>query len=92
MNDHLRLAQQLEGVLAGTVDIDALLEDASSYGEPMHHCYHGLNHWAIDISAREEKADYRMMQEAEMRKLIQLLRNGASGRELSAVHFLRPSK
>ena len=92
MNDHLRLAEQLEGVLAGTIDIDALLEDASSYGEPMRHCYHGLNHWAIDISARAEQPDYRMMQETEMRKLIQLLRNGAAAKELNAVHFLGPSK
>lgn len=52
MNEHHRLAEQLEGVLAGTVDLLALLDDALSYGEPMKGCYHGLWHYQMDADIR----------------------------------------
>ena len=88
MNDHHRLAEKLEGVLAGTMDILALLDDALSYGEPMKHCYHGLWHYQSDADIRAKDPAYRSMQDSEMRKLIDLLRTEAPGSKLSRVSFL----
>lgn len=87
-NEYRRLAKKLEGVLAGDVDIHALLNDALSFGEPMEHCYHGLHHYASDADIRSRDAIYRSMQDGEMKKLIALLRAEAAPEKLSRVSFL----
>ena len=86
------LAKKLEGVLSGTVDLDTLLEKSSEFGETMTHCFHGLYHFLSDAEIRAKEPGYAAMQLSEMRKLISLLRSGASPEQLESVHFLGPSK
>jgi hypothetical protein len=91
MDEHRRLADQLEAVLAGTVDLHAVLDNAASFGEPMESCFHGLCHYRDDADIRDRDSAYRSMQDGEMRKLIQLLRAGATPAILARVSFLRVS-
>jgi len=50
-----------------------------------------LEHYLADIDIREQDPTYRAMQDAEMKKLISLLRAGAPDVELAKVTFLRHS-
>ena len=52
------------------------------------------HHVGVDVGFRELGVGraYRQMQEAEMRKLIELLRSGANGQTLARVHFLGVSR
>ena len=50
-----------------------------------------LEHYLVDFDIRERDSAYRAMQDAEMEKLVRLLRAGAPDVELAKVTFLRHS-
>ncbi|WP_219851895.1 SMIM14 family protein, partial [Methylibium rhizosphaerae] len=83
------LALDLESVLLGRMELALVLSHREKYGEAIDACLHGLNHFLADEDVRSKDADYKAMQEAAMRRLISLLRSGASAVELSAEDFLR---
>jgi hypothetical protein len=87
---HTRLAAQLQGALAGSCSLPALLAGAGAE-EPLASCFHGLQHFVADADIRAKDQDYRQMQEGEMRKLIELLLSGAAPEQLRKVSFLRVS-
>ena len=87
-----KLAEDLEAVLSGITDLNAVLDDAPSFGEPMRHCFHGLQHFLADADIRAKDPEYKSMQYSEMRKLIHLLKSDAGPAQLEAVHFLGQSK
>ena len=85
-----RLADDLESLLAGRVAADDLwsrwedhLDSAllDAVGE-------NLDHYLADADIRARDAEYRAMQDAEMRKLVILLRAGAPDSDLEKIHFL----
>jgi hypothetical protein len=47
-----------------------------------------LVHYLSDFDIRARDPDYAAMQDAEMAKLVQLLRAGAPDNELTKIHFL----
>ena len=47
-----------------------------------------LEHYLADADIRERDPAYRTMQDAEMEKLLTLLRTGAPDAELAKIHFL----
>lgn len=90
-SERQRLADQLEGVLAGTVELEAVLEDAASFKGPLEHCYGNLFHFLSDAGIRAKDPGWRAMQESEMRKLIVLLRSEAPALKLGRISFLGDS-
>ena len=87
-----RLADALEGVLAGTVDLRALLKDPTAFDASLEYCYANLHHFLSDADIRARDSEYRAMQESEMRKLINLLRSDASPEKLKWITFLGKSR
>jgi hypothetical protein len=85
------LAELLQRVLDGEAAIDAVLESNENFEGALAGCLHGLQHFAADVEIREKDASYRQMQEGEMRKLIALLKSGATRAALEKVHFLGAS-
>ncbi len=83
------LAAALEGVLDGSVDLDAVLHDDAWKSAELEACYHGLMHFLVDADIRAKDANYREMQEAGMRELIRRLRCGGSAGQLAEISFLR---
>ena len=51
-----------------------------------------LEHYLADGDIRERDAAYRTMQDADMQRLVTLLRTGAPDSELTKIHFLRESR
>ena len=47
-----------------------------------------LEYYLADFDIRKRDHDYRAMQDAEMDKLVQLLRADAPNVDLAAIHFL----
>jgi len=91
-NVHHDIAEQLEGVLSGTVDLQAVLDNWPRGDGPLSHCYANLHHFLFDAHTRAKHPEYRAMQESEMRKLIRLLRSNGDPSLLKEVHFLGASK
>lgn len=85
------LAVQLQRVLDGEAKLQDVLDDRINQGNELQSCFHGLQHFLADDDIRAKDTEYRQMQEAEMRKLIRLLRSGAECSVLSSVHFLGTS-
>jgi hypothetical protein len=83
-----RLADALDRVLAGTLDLNEIFEQEALYGEPLSHCYHGLQHYLGDADIRKREPEYRAMQEKEMRKLIRLLHSDVGLEFLDSILFL----
>ena len=90
-SERQHLADQLEGVLAGTVDLQAVLEDAMRFNGPLAHCYSNLFHFLSDADIRARDPAWRTMQESEMRKLMVLLRSEAPATKLGRISFLDAS-
>jgi hypothetical protein len=90
MDDSARLlARELQLVLEGEVSLADVLEDPRHVlGRALTACFHGLQHYLADEDIRTADAEYRRMQEGEMRRLIGLLKEGADDAELRRVHFL----
>jgi hypothetical protein len=82
------LADQLQGVLDGSIRLADVLIDPGNKGELLESCLHGLQHFLSDGDIRGKDAPYRQMQEDEMRKLIWLLRNDPDRAKLAKIHFL----
>jgi hypothetical protein len=53
--------------------------------------WHNLEHYLADADIRAKDVKYRAMQDREMLKLIQLLRDDAPMAELQRVNFLSPA-
>jgi hypothetical protein len=90
--DAAKLATMLEEVLVGKRDLYALLDNPSEHSDELEACFHGLWHYAADEDIRAKDAGYSAMQQSEMRKLISLLRCGASAETLKQVSFLGASR
>ncbi|MBD8530576.1 MULTISPECIES: hypothetical protein [unclassified Massilia] len=85
------LAAELQCVLDGMAKLQDVLDNPVNQGDELQSCFHGLQHFLADEDIRAKDGAYRQMQEAEMRKLIRLLRSGADCSLLSTVHFLGTS-
>ena len=85
------LAGDLERVLGWTVLLEKVLDDPAYVDGPLTSCSHGLQHFLLDAELRAKDSAYRQMQEAELRKLIVLLRSGADEPILRKISFLGAS-
>lgn len=85
------LAQMLESVLAGSLALERVLEDAANFEGEAKASFHGLQHFLADADIRAKDSAYRTMQESEMLKLIHLLKSGADATALSKISFLQVS-
>ena len=88
MDACLALANQLDDVLAGRLELRLVLEQPAPQGGSLEACFHGLQHFLADSDIRAKDESYRVTQEGEMRKLIGLLRSSASYDNLATVDFL----
>lgn len=89
-NDANRVADDLESLRTGTLsaaDFRAKWQVAL-VPELLNVIWPNLEHYPADDDIRERDAGYCAMQDAEMRKLVRLLRAGAPDAELVKVHFL----
>jgi hypothetical protein len=59
--------------------------------EPLAAIWPNLDHYLADGDIRERDRDYGAMQDAEMDKLVRLIRAGAPAGELGSITFLRRS-
>lgn len=82
------LAQMLESVLAGSLALERVLEDAANFEGEAKASFHGLQHFLADADIR---AKDNAMQQSEMLKLIHLLKSGADATALSKISFLQVS-
>ncbi len=82
------LAGDLDYVLDGTVSLEEVLDNPAYADGPLTSCFHGLQHFLADAGLRAKDSAYRQMQEAELRKLILLLRSGADESTLRKISFL----
>ena len=83
------LANDLESLAAGTV-AEATFRDKYAAESPavLRIIWPNLEHYLADADIRRRDPSYRAMQDAEMAKLVRLLRAGASDAELAKIHFL----
>jgi hypothetical protein len=91
--DVSRLADDLESLRAGRLsdrEFRANWQVDKLSGLPSV-IWPNLEHYLADIDIREQDPAYRAMQDAEMEKLVRLLRARAPDAELAKVMFLRPS-
>jgi hypothetical protein len=89
--DANRLADDLESLRAGTLSESAFRakwQAAVVVPEQLSVIWPNLEHYLADRDLRDRDSDYRAMQDAEMEKLVQLLRTGAPNAELAEIHFL----
>jgi len=82
------LAMYLERVLERESSLEQLLRSPGSMAMVVEPCAGNLWHFAADQDIRDRDPGYRDMQERAMRRLIELLREGASPEELAKVSFL----
>ena len=90
MIETLELAQDLESLQAGTLDAAQFRRKYS--GAPsstIEAVWPNLVHYLDDADIRAHDAAYRDMQDAELRKLIQLLQQQAPVEALGNITFLR---
>ena len=90
MTDPEAVALDLEAVLAGALNEEGFRRKcASQVASPaLDAIWDNLEHYLADADIRAKDGAYRDMQEGELRKLIQLLRQGASINQLRRVTFL----
>lgn len=77
--DWLKFADDLESLLGGKISNDEIISKykrAHKLGEEIDHVLCNLYHFLSDGDIREKDAEYRHMQEQEMRKLIDLIHKG----------------
>lgn len=90
-----RLADDLESLLTGSLsELEVRRKyaaaDAAS-GVPKE-IWANLEHYLADADVRERDFRYRGFQAVEMKKLVGLLRTGASDSELKKISFLSTSR
>jgi hypothetical protein len=86
----IRFADDLEALMAGRLS-EADFRDAYNRADApdvVHLVWDNSSHYLADEDIRRRDADYRLMQDREMSKLVDLLRAGAPNRELKRVSFL----
>jgi hypothetical protein len=85
-----RLADQLEALRNGTLSESAFRAKCQAAIAPdlLSAVWEYLEHYLADCDIRKRDSDYRVMQDAEIEKLVRLLRAGASDAELRKIHFL----
>lgn len=86
------LAQKLEAVLAGALELESVLDDSANFEGVSKASFHGLQHFLADADIRAKDSAYRAMQESEMLRLIKLLKSGAGATELAKISFLGGSQ
>lgn len=89
-----RLADDLESLLTGQLSEGAFrtrYEGDVADSTLLDAIWGNLDHYWADSDIREREPVYRAMQNAEMEKLVRLLRAGAPDSELTKVNFLRYS-
>ena len=88
--DGNRLADDLESLRTGKLSESEFRAkwQAAVVPELLSVIWPNLEHYLADLDIRERDRDYRAMQDAEMEKLVQLLRAAAPEGELAAIHFL----
>jgi hypothetical protein len=85
-----RLADDLESLPTGKLSeqqFRARWQEAA-VPEQLRVIWPNLEHYLADLDIREQDPDYRAMQDAEMQKLVHLLRTGAPSVELADITFL----
>jgi hypothetical protein len=93
MQDANRLADDLESLRTGRLASQEFREHWQVHevsGLP-NVIWPNLEHYLADVDIRKRDLAYRAMQDAEMEKLVRLLRAGAPDAELAKVTFLRHS-
>lgn len=85
-----RLADDLESLRAGTLSESEFRAKWETAPVPdlLNVVWPNLEHYLADLDIRETDPGYRAMQDAEMEKLVRLLRAGAPDPELAKIHFL----
>ena len=84
-----RLADDLESLLTGCLSERAFRTKYERDGvHVITSDWPNLEHYLADGDIRERESAYRAMQNAEVEKLVRLLRAGAPDSELGSVHFL----
>jgi hypothetical protein len=89
--DANRLADDLESLQTGRLsesEFRAKCQAATVVPELLGVILPNLDHYLDDLDIRERDPRYRVMQDAEMDKLVRLLRAGASDAELAKINFL----
>jgi hypothetical protein len=88
--DANRLADNLESLRTGTLSESDFRGkyQAGIVPDLLNVIWPNLEHYLADFDIRERDPDYRVMQDAEMEKLVRLLRAGAPDAELVKIHFL----
>jgi hypothetical protein len=88
--DASRLADELEALRSGTLTESQFRAKCQATIAPdlLSVTWEYLEHYLADCDIRERDSDYRVMQDAEVEKLVPLLRAGASDAELRKIHFL----
>jgi hypothetical protein len=89
-NDANRVADDLESLRTGELSESVFRAkwQAAVVPELLGVIWPNLEHYLADLDIRKRDPDYRAMQNAEMEKLVQLLRAGAPIAELAEIHFL----
>jgi hypothetical protein len=84
------LANDLESLAAGPVSEADFRDKYAAAESPavLRIIWPNLEHYLADADIRRRDPSYRAMQDAEMAKLVRLLRVGASDVELAKIHFL----
>jgi hypothetical protein len=88
--DANRLADDLESLRTGTLSESEFRAKCQAAVVPdlLSIIWPNLEHYLADLDIRKRDPDYRAMQDAEMEKLVRLLRAGAPDAELATIHFL----
>jgi hypothetical protein len=89
-DDASRIADDLESLRTGTLLESEFREKCQAAAVPdlLNVICANLEHYLADFDIRERDPAYREMQNAEMEKLVRLLRAGAPDAELAKIHFL----
>ena len=88
--DAERLADDLESLRTGRLPESEFRAKCQSaiVSELLDVIWPSLEHYLADFDIRDRDPDYRAMQDAEMAKLVRLLRAGAPDDELAHISFL----
>jgi hypothetical protein len=84
------LANDLESLAAGTVSEADFRDKYAAAESPavLRIIWPNLEHYLADADIRRRDLSYRAMQDAEIAKLVRLLRARAPDAELAKIHFL----
>jgi len=89
-----QLTTDLKDLMRGHLSEQAFREkyNRSSGLAVLEWIWHGLEHYLADADIRAKDPEYRKMQNQELRRLIQLLEEGGSEKQIRAISFLGRSR